>query len=290
VIFAKTEAQAVVPNPPPMGGAGAASSVEYVTPTPLSLLDDQQNNPISRVDIEADTNNNNDPSALAIPAASPLPTASSHESGTVTYGSADDLLDPNTLSSTLLQTASNKWKGARGGAGSSGKGAADSPMSPILGCILANCSVPYLTCLSSLECSAVFDCLQTTGAPIASCAKYHARMSERDKRLFGDLSDCEQRNLCFGAGGALTEPPTDAHTQPPGSPAPSAPSSSSSPAAPRHHRPHTTAPAPSAPAAPAKPAGPAKCEVLCVRKCRADRACRNTCNAECFQKRYVVQL
>jgi len=226
------------------------------------------------------------------PAPAPAPSDTAREdTGTTSYGSADEL---TMGSGALLQTASaaGKWKAAnkgKGGAAASG----DAAMSPILSCILANCSVPYLTCLSSMECSAVFDCLQTTGAPIASCAKYHARMGERDKRMFGELSDCEQQHQCFGAAGVFTEPPTDAHTQPADGGVASAPAAPA-PAPARPAKPVVPGPAPSAPkppvAAPSKPRGPQKCEVVCARKCREDQSCLNACNASCFQKRYVVQL
>jgi len=71
-------------------------------------------------------------------------------------------------------------------------------LNPILGCIFANCSVPYLTCLSSLSCSAIFDCLQTTSAPVHHCARYLTTMTPRDKKMFEDLAECEQREQCFG--------------------------------------------------------------------------------------------
>ncbi len=137
----------------------------------------------------SEVDNNSDASALAIPAAGVGADRDSDEdTGTTTYGSSEDLLSGTTA---LLQTDLKRW-------GQPKKQSVTSALSPVLSCVLANCSVPYLQCLSSMACSQVFDCLQSSGAPVASCAQFHGRMGPRDKRVFDELAECEAREHCFG--------------------------------------------------------------------------------------------
>lgn len=308
VIFAASNEEAVVRSPMPPPSPAHAPAVEYVAPTPLSQLPDAEYVPSHHMtdrqsggaDAESDESNR-DASALAIAAddVHSGSNAAAEDTGTTTYGSADDLLQGN---EALLQTAStakaagsaSKWphasKGAPGDDKTSGAGGAGPKLNPVLSCILANCSVPYLSCLSSMSCSAVFDCLQSTNAPIVHCARFHARMGEKDKRLFAELSDCEQREQCFGPQTQETEPVTSATTDgagpvPPSAPAPATPA----PAPAKASAPAAADPKPSQPAAPR----PHSCEVLCTRKCagvaNGPDQCVRSCNAACFKKRYVVQ-
>ncbi len=135
---------------------------------------------------------NNDPSALA--AVASHGDSDAEDTGTTTYGSSDDLLAGSGVA--LIQTGQTRWGQAKKDGAAAG--AASSAMSPVLSCVLANCSVPYLKCLSSMPCSQVFDCLQSSGAPVASCAKFHERMGARDKRAFEELAECEAREHCLG--------------------------------------------------------------------------------------------
>lgn len=68
-------------------------------------------------------------------------------------------------------------------------------VSPVLQCIVSQCTTLYLQCQSTLGCGQVFACLQSN-KPLSDCSKLYTSLSPLDQTIYKELAQCEQEKQC----------------------------------------------------------------------------------------------